>query len=77
MPENGLAKKLGIKAGHRALVLGAPDDQAAPELPEGATWQVRGKGPFDVVLAFAENSRALGTLGPRAVAALRPAAPCG
>jgi Bacteriocin-protection, YdeI or OmpD-Associated len=72
MPESGLAKKLGIKAGHRALVLGAPDGWAAPELPEGATWQARGKGPFDVVLAFTENARALGTLGPRAVAALRP-----
>jgi bacteriocin resistance YdeI/OmpD-like protein len=72
MPENGLAKKLGIKAGHRVLALGAPDDVPAPALPEGATWQTRGKGPFDVVLAFVENARALGTLGPRAVAALRP-----
>ncbi len=51
-----LAKKLGIRDGHRVAVLGAPAgfrDRVEP-LPSGVRWSAspRGRGPFDVVVAF-------------------------
>jgi len=45
-----LAKKLGIKAGCRLLVLGAPAGFEIPELPDGVTLVRRGKA--DVILSF-------------------------
>ena len=59
-----LAKKLGVKAGQRAVVLAAPEGYE--ECIPGATTAGRG----DVVLAFAKDSKVLGALAKKAVAAL-------
>jgi hypothetical protein len=51
-----LAKKLGIKPGHRVAVVHAPDDfeAALGELPDGVVVQdgLAGKTPLDVIVAF-------------------------
>jgi hypothetical protein len=51
-----LAKKLGIKAGHRMAIVRAPYDFAAllGELPDGAAVQdgLSGRTPLDVIVAF-------------------------
>lgn len=51
-----LPKKLGIKPGTKLALLGAPAEfpSALGELPEGvkAAPLGRGKGPFDVIVAF-------------------------
>ena len=49
-----LAKKLGIKDGHRLLLLGAPDglDDALAPLPDGVTVGRRLQGKADVVVLF-------------------------
>jgi hypothetical protein len=44
-----LAKKLGIKPGHRLLLVGAPDGFAIPDLPD-VTLVKRGKA--DVIVSF-------------------------
>jgi hypothetical protein len=50
-----LARKLGIKPGHRVLLAGAPADfreEALGELPEGVTVSTRARGDADVIVAF-------------------------
>jgi hypothetical protein len=50
-----LPKKLGIKPGHRVLVLGAPDGFASAtlgQLPDGAAVDGRAEGEADVIVAF-------------------------
>jgi hypothetical protein len=50
-----LPRKLGIKAGHRVLVLRAPDgfvDEALTDLPEGVVVRRRATGPADVIVSF-------------------------
>ena len=50
-----LPRKLGIKPGHRVLLLGAPDGFAAGtlgELPEGVKVGTRASGVADVIVAF-------------------------
>ncbi|MEC7526100.1 MAG: hypothetical protein VYE22_39830 [Myxococcota bacterium] len=59
-----LAKKLQIKAGHRALALKKPKDLDLA-LPEGAALSTRGKGPFDVVLGFAKDAAQVAELFPK------------
>ena len=57
-----LAKKLGIKAGHRVLIANAPPRFSATlgELPDGASLATRsGKKPYDVVVAFFTTVRDL------------------
>lgn len=67
-----LVKKLGIKAGHRVLLLDAPSTFAAAiaPLPEGVTTATKlvGKLPVDVVVAFVMRKLDL----ERRVAAVRP-----
>jgi hypothetical protein len=46
-----LVRKLGIKAGHRVWLLGAPKGWEIEDLPEGVT-VVTSPSPADVVLAF-------------------------
>ena len=46
-----LPRKLGIKPGHRVLLLGAPDGLAL-ELPEETEVSTRASGVADVILAF-------------------------
>jgi hypothetical protein len=54
-----LARKLGIMAGHRILVVGGPPDLAI-DLPAGVETHTRaGRTPYDVILAFAPDRRAL------------------
>jgi hypothetical protein len=50
-----LAKKLGIKPGHRLMLLGAPEGFAIPELPDGVTMVTRGKA--DVIVSFHTERR--------------------
>ena len=47
-----LPRKLGIKPGHRVLLLGAPDGFALGELPEGVKVGMRASGVADVIVAF-------------------------
>ena len=56
-----LARKLGVAAGHRVLLVGAPPGWALPEPPPAATVHRRASGaaPYDVVLAFCPDAGAL------------------
>jgi hypothetical protein len=55
-----LAKKLGIKAGGRVLLSGAPEGFTLDELPDGVTLhRTAGRGDYDVVIAFCGDRRAL------------------
>jgi hypothetical protein len=60
-----LAKKLGIKAGHKLALVRAPDGWAVPELPDGVTTGM--PAGADVVIAFfrvfAELDTEIETLG--------------
>jgi hypothetical protein len=50
-----LPRKLGIKPGHRVLLLGAPEgfaDRTLGELPEGVRVRTRATGDADVIVAF-------------------------
>ena len=51
MADTPLAKKLGIKPGHKVLVLNAPDGYLSmlDPLPDGAEVKTEGAGTFDVV----------------------------
>ncbi|WP_116947457.1 DUF3052 family protein [Jiangella endophytica] len=55
-----LVRKLGIKAGHRVLLDGAPDGFVLAGLPDVAGLDHRaGPGPYDVVVAFLRDRAAL------------------
>ena len=47
-----LAKKLGIVAGTRLAVLGAPDEFEIPDLPAGVVARQAARGPLDVIVSF-------------------------
>ncbi|HET6954408.1 MAG TPA: DUF3052 domain-containing protein [Acidimicrobiales bacterium] len=47
-----LARKLGIGAGDRVALLGAPEGFAVPDLPPGVSVHRQARGRFAVVLAF-------------------------
>jgi hypothetical protein len=47
-----LPRKLGIKPGHRVLLLGAPDGFALDELPEEVNVVRRAQGEADVIVSF-------------------------
>jgi hypothetical protein len=47
-----LPRKLGIKPGHRVLVLGAPEGFSLGSLPEGVEVRTRASGSADVIVAF-------------------------
>ena len=47
-----LARKLGIKAGHRLGVLGAPAGFSVPDLPEEVDVRTAARGPLDVIVSF-------------------------
>ena len=47
-----LPKKLGIKPGHRLMLLAAPDGFDLGELPEGVTVLRRARGKADVIVSF-------------------------
>jgi hypothetical protein len=68
-----LTKKLQIRPGQRIRIFDGPPGFAAQlqPLPEGSSASV-GRGPFDVVLAFAEDQAQLRGAAPRAVKAVEP-----
>jgi hypothetical protein len=71
-----LAKKLGIKAGHRVALLGEPGgfDATLGELPAGTDIQGDLAGePLDVILLFAPDRSALGRRFRPAARRLHPA----
>ena len=54
-----LARKLGIKPGHRVALLGAPESLALPELPEDVRIVRRAGGQADVIVSFHVGPRGL------------------
>jgi hypothetical protein len=78
MAGSPLAKKLGIKAGHRVLVMSAPEGymEMLGPLPEGVEVQVRlpagADGTFDFVQVFARSRADVDTQAAEALRALRP-----
>jgi hypothetical protein len=54
-----LPRKLGISPGHRVLVVGAPDGFDLGPLPGVDVHRRAGRAPYDVVLAFVRDRRAL------------------
>jgi hypothetical protein len=47
-----LPRKLGIKPGHRVLLLGAPEGFSLGELPDGVTVARAARGKADVIVSF-------------------------
>jgi hypothetical protein len=62
-----IGKKLGVKPGHKVVVLDAPDGYAA-RVVDSSPVATRGKG--DVVLAFARDSKGLSKVAPKAFASV-------
>jgi hypothetical protein len=69
-----LPAKLGIKAGSRVLLDGAPDELGLEPLPDGVRLNRRpGADPYDVVLLFTPESARLHDRWPRLVPRLETA----
>jgi hypothetical protein len=72
-----LPRKLGIKPGHRVLLLSAPDgfeDGTLGELPEGVTVARRARGRADVIVSFHIARADLARRMPRLRELMEPAA---
>jgi hypothetical protein len=72
-----LPRKLGIKPGHRLLILGAPEGFEAEtlgELPEGVRVAHRASGVADVIVAFFTQRSALARRMPALRERMDPAA---
>jgi hypothetical protein len=69
-----LAKKLGIKPGHRVLLLGAPGGFAIPELPDGVNVATRASGKADVIVSFHTERRDFERRLPKLRECMEPAA---
>jgi hypothetical protein len=69
-----LAKKLGIKPGHRVLLLGAPDGFEIPDLPGDVTVARRAAGKADVIVSFHTARRDYEKRLPKLRACMEPAA---
>jgi hypothetical protein len=54
-----LPRKLGIKPGHRVLLLGAPDGFELGELPDGVRLVRAARGEADVIVSFHVERRDL------------------
>jgi hypothetical protein len=56
-----LAKKLGIKAGHRVGLITAPDgfEGVLAPLPDGVVIRHQGRGRFDVIVLFVDREAEL------------------
>jgi hypothetical protein len=70
-----LPRKLGITAGSRIALLGAPEGFAATlgALPDGVRVSARARGPLDVIVLFTTERRTLGRRLPGLMGALQPA----
>ena len=74
MPESALAKKLKLKAGHRAAILNAPAgylEQLHP-LPDGVDLLDHVEGQVDWAQLFVKNKAELDRMAPQVIAALKP-----
>ena len=69
-----LARKLGVKPGHRLLLLGAPEGFEVPELPDGVRIARRASGTADVILSFHVARADLARRMPRLRECMEPAA---
>jgi hypothetical protein len=72
-----LPRKLGIKPGHRVLLLSAPDGferDTLGELPEGVTVGRQARGRADVIVSFHTERADLARRMPKLRAAMEPAA---
>jgi hypothetical protein len=69
-----LPRKLGIKPGHRVLLLSAPDGFALAGLPDGVRVAHRLGGKADVIVSFHADRADLARRMPRLRAAMEPAA---
>jgi hypothetical protein len=70
-----LPKKLGIKAGHKVLLLAAPDgfeEGTLGELPDGVAVGRTARGPADVIVSFHTERADLAQRMPKLRAAMRP-----
>ena len=68
-----LYRKLGIKPGHRVLVLNAPDGYLEKlGAPDGVQVTTTQEGEFDCVQAFMRSKADIDTHGPAAIEAVRP-----
>ena len=74
MADNALAKKLKLKPGQRAGLIGAPEGylQALGPLPEGVQVADKLSGKFDWLQVFVKNQAEIDKLAPRAARALKP-----
>jgi hypothetical protein len=74
MAENALAKKLKLKPGQRAGLIGAPEGylKALSPLPAGVEAVEKLSGQFDWLQVFVRNKAEIDKLAPRAAKALRP-----
>jgi hypothetical protein len=74
MPENALAKKLKLKPGQRAGLIGAPEGylKSLSPLPEGVEAVDKLSGKFDWLQVFVKNKAEIDQLAPRAAKALKP-----
>jgi hypothetical protein len=74
--ESTLARKLKLKPGARAAVIGAPEGYLAGQepLPPGVSLSTRLQGLFDWVQLFVTTRAQLARLLPRAATALKPEA---
>ena len=69
-----LPKKLGIKEGHRLLVLGAPDGFALEDVPGGVVPRSTARGTADVILSFHDRRAELARRMPKLRGLMDPAA---
>ncbi|HZF12534.1 MAG TPA: hypothetical protein VFE33_27405 [Thermoanaerobaculia bacterium] len=74
MAENALAKKMKLKAGQRAAIVGAPDGYRGllQPLPDGVDVSETLDGTFDWIQLFVRTRSELESVAPRAIAALKP-----
>jgi hypothetical protein len=69
-----LPKKLGIKPGHRVLLLSAPEPFELGELPDGVTVGRAARGKADVIVSFHTTRADLARRMPTLRRAMEPAA---
>ena len=74
MSTSTLATKLGVKPGHRLLLLGAPEGFEIEGLPDDVQLGRTARGTADVILAFHDRRARLERRLPRLRACMEPAA---
>jgi hypothetical protein len=69
-----VAARLGLKPGHKVLLIAPPEDAAAmlEPLPYNASLATEGEGPVDAVIVFIPTSATLTIHSARAIALLTP-----